>query len=217
MSETKFKVGDRVRVVTKSGNDPLIGKLGTILESNDRDIYVLASIDGIEASNIWFARCNLELVEPAPVGKEPEAPQPRFKVGDRVRVRKPKDPESGWISPEMDIYDGGVYEIERKGGSAVRFKNHLEWAFLHEWLEPAPVVKECLTVDNVNHPPHYNQGGIECLEAIKAALGDGFVAHLRGNVIKYLWRCEHKGGVEDLKKAAWYLDRAIKEMEVKGE
>jgi hypothetical protein len=69
-----------------------------------------------------------------------------------------------------------------------------------------------LTVDNVNHPAHYNQGGIECIEAIKAALGDGFPDYLRGNVIKYLWRYDLKGGVEDLKKAAWYLDRAIKEM-----
>ena len=78
-------------------------------------------------------------------------------------------------------------------------------------------MSETQTSDNVNHPPHYNQGGIECIEAIKAALGDGFVAYLRGNVIKYLWRCEHKGGIEDLRKAAFYLDRAIKEMEVKGE
>jgi hypothetical protein len=141
----------------------------------------------------------------------------KFKVGDRVRVRKPKDPESGWISPEMDIYDGGVYEIQRKGGSAVRFKNHLEWAFLHKWLEPPPTVNECLTVDNVNHPAHYNQGGIECIDAIKAATGSGFVKYCTGNVIKYLWRYDNKGGAEDLKKAAWYLDRAIKEMEVSGE
>ena len=141
----------------------------------------------------------------------------KFKVGDRVRVRKPKESNTGWISPEMDIYDGGVYEIQREWGGAVRFKNYLEWAFRHEWLEPAPVVKECLTTDNVKHPPHYNQGGIECIEAIKAALGDGFVAYLRGNCIKYLWRCEHKGGIEDLRKAAFYLDRAIKEMEVTSE
>ena len=78
-------------------------------------------------------------------------------------------------------------------------------------------MSETQTVDNVNHPPHYNQGGIECIEAIKAALGDGFVAYLRGNCIKYLWRCEHKGGIEDLRKAAFYLDRAIKEMEVISE
>jgi hypothetical protein len=84
-------------------------------------------------------------------------------------------------------------------------------------VEPAPTVNECSKPDNVNHPPHYNQGGIECIEAIKAALGDGFTAYLRGNVLKYLWRCEHKGGTEDLRKAAWYLDRAIKEMEVTSE
>ena len=141
----------------------------------------------------------------------------KFQVGDIVRVRKPKESNAGWMSPEMDIYDGGVYEIQSEWGGAVRFKNCLQWAFRHEWFEPAPSVKECLTVDNVNHPPHYNQGGIECIEAIKAALGDGFVAYLRGNVIKYLWRCEHKGGIEDLRKAAFYLDRAIKEMEVTSE
>ena len=141
----------------------------------------------------------------------------KFKVGDRVRVRKPKESNAGWMSPEMDIYDGGVYEIEREWRGAVRFKNCLQWAFRHEFLEPAPAVKECLTVDNVNHPAHYNQGGIECIEAIKAALGDGFVSYLRGNVLKYIWRCEHKGGIEDLRKAAFYLDRAIKEMEVTSE
>ena len=141
----------------------------------------------------------------------------KFKVGDRVRVRKPKESNVGWFSPEMDIYDGGVYEIQTEWGGAVRFKNCLQWAFRYEWLEPAPVVNECLTVDNVNHPPHYNQGGIECIEAIKAATGSGFVKYCTGNVIKYLWRYDNKGGLEDLKKAAWYLDRAIKEMEVTSE
>jgi len=101
------------------------------------------------------------------------------------------------------IFDGSVLSCFQE--------HHLRLA------EPAPSGNECLATDNVNHPPHYNQGGIECLEAIKAALGDGFVAYLRGNVIKYLWRCEHKGGIEDLRKAAWYLDRAIKEMEVTSE
>jgi hypothetical protein len=141
----------------------------------------------------------------------------KFKVGDRVRVRKPKESNVGWMSPDMDGYDDGIYEVKGNFGSSVTFMNEPCWYFRHEWLEPAPAVKECLTVDNVNHPAHYNQGGIECLEAIKAALGDGFADYLRGNVMKYLWRCEHKGGVEDLKKAAWYLDRAIKEMEVSSE
>jgi len=64
--------------------------------------------------------------------------------------------------------------------------------------------------DNVNHPDHYTAGGVECLDAIEAALGpEGFAAYIRGNCIKYLWRAPHKGGLEDLRKARWYLTRLI--------
>jgi hypothetical protein len=67
--------------------------------------------------------------------------------------------------------------------------------------------------DPVNHPPHYNAGDIECIDAIHAALGrEGFIAYCQGNAIKYLWRHEHKGGVEDWRKADWYINRAIKEL-----
>lgn len=64
--------------------------------------------------------------------------------------------------------------------------------------------------DNVNHPPHYLAGGIECIEAIRAALTDEeWRGYIKGNVIKYIWRERHKGGTESLRKAAWYLDRLI--------
>ena len=65
--------------------------------------------------------------------------------------------------------------------------------------------------DPIN-PSHYKQGSIECIEAIKAALGEGFPDYLRGNVMKYLWRYKEKGGVDDLKKSAWYCDRLIEEV-----
>lgn len=65
--------------------------------------------------------------------------------------------------------------------------------------------------DNVNGPAHYTSGSIECIVAIQAALGKEFKGFLRGNVIKYLWRYQDKGGVEDLRKARWYLERLIKE------
>jgi hypothetical protein len=65
--------------------------------------------------------------------------------------------------------------------------------------------------DPIN-PSHYKQGGIECIEAMKVALGGGFFGYLRGNAIKYLWRYDKKNGVEDLKKARWYLDRLVKEV-----
>ena len=60
--------------------------------------------------------------------------------------------------------------------------------------------------DKVNSPSHYNQGDVECIDGLKAALGDGFAPYLRGNIMKYLWRCEHKGRtLEDLEKAQKYL------------
>ena len=64
--------------------------------------------------------------------------------------------------------------------------------------------------DPVNHPDHYTIGNIECLDAIKAALGDNYKYYVQGNVLKYIWRFNHKNGLEDLKKARFYLDDLIK-------
>ena len=65
--------------------------------------------------------------------------------------------------------------------------------------------------DQVNHPNHYTQGGIECIEAMEAAMSpEAFRGYCKGNVIKYLWRYESKGNpVQDLLKAQWYLERLI--------
>lgn len=65
--------------------------------------------------------------------------------------------------------------------------------------------------DMVNHPPHYTQGSVECIDAIRAALGDeGLVAFCRGNALKYLWRTGQKGdAVQDLEKAIWYITKAV--------
>ena len=64
-------------------------------------------------------------------------------------------------------------------------------------------------VDNVNNPPHYNQAGIECIDAIHAATDEGFEYYLQGNIMKYIWRYKYKNGTEDLKKAQWYLSKLI--------
>ena len=68
--------------------------------------------------------------------------------------------------------------------------------------------------DNVNSPAHYRQGGIECIEAINASMSEeGFRDYLKGNVMKYIWRYEHKGRViEDIEKALWYLNRLKDEL-----
>jgi hypothetical protein len=67
----------------------------------------------------------------------------------------------------------------------------------------------------VDNPPHYNQSGIECIDAIQAVTEEGFEYYLQGNILKYLWRYRYKNGVEDLKKAEWYLRKLIIQKEKK--
>ncbi len=130
-----------------------------------------------------------------------------MKAGDKVWVLCEVAIANNDESLYIDIrHDGAVFEAKRSDCRLV---------------EP-PAIKDSLTTepncpeipnsssDPIN-PSHYKQGGIECIEAIKAALGDGFPDYLRGNVMKYLWRYKEKGGVDDLRKSAWYLDRLFKE------
>ena len=80
--------------------------------------------------------------------------------------------------------------------------------------EPIKVVKPTtedsqMYIEAVNHPTHYTQGGIECIDAIRAALTEEeFKGFCKGNALKYVWRSGKKGDEkEDFKKAAWYLER----------
>lgn len=72
-------------------------------------------------------------------------------------------------------------------------------------------------IDNINQPPHYNTGDIECIQAIQSSMTTRqFQGYLKGNVMKYIWRYEYKSKmVEDLKKANWYLERLITTYEEK--
>lgn len=66
--------------------------------------------------------------------------------------------------------------------------------------------------DDVNRPSHYNYGKVECIEAIEESMTpEAFKGYLKGNAIKYLWRYERKSNaIQDLQKAAWYLNRLTK-------
>lgn len=80
-------------------------------------------------------------------------------------------------------------------------------------------LNECIgqDVDVINHPSHYTRGSVECIDAIASAtVGKyGIEAVCVANAIKYLWRYEEKNGLEDVKKAAWYLNKLISELESK--
>ena len=94
----------------------------------------------------------------------------------------------------MTSYKNIMDEIEQSGKEAYSFATKIR-------------------TDMVNNPPHYNASGIECIDAIAAATGEGFEHYLQGNIMKYLWRYRYKNGTEDLKKARWYLDKLITEVE----
>lgn len=69
-------------------------------------------------------------------------------------------------------------------------------------------------MSDATSPDHYKRGGIECIDAIRAAMSpSGFCDYCLGNVIKYGFRWRHKNGVEDLKKARVYLNWLIEAAE----
>jgi hypothetical protein len=80
---------------------------------------------------------------------------------------------------------------------------------------PYPVPGQSINVDPINHPAHYKVGGIETIEYMKAkSTPEEFKGHLRLTAIKYLSRTGYKDdALQDLKKAQWYLNRLIEEIE----
>jgi len=69
--------------------------------------------------------------------------------------------------------------------------------------------------DSVNHPSHYTNGNVECIDAIRSSMNFYlFCGYLQGNIMKYVWRYRLKEHpVEDLKKARWYIDKLIETLE----
>lgn len=65
-----------------------------------------------------------------------------------------------------------------------------------------------MSKENVDHPKHYNShpSGVECITVVE------HMTFNIGNAIKYLWRADHKNGLEDLKKAEWYVRREIERL-----
>ena len=99
-------------------------------------------------------------------------------------------------------------KAEEESTASLQSRANAAWAADEEKLLEEFYVDK---TDMVNSPPHYNQAGVECIEAIRAATDEGYEYYLQGNIIKYLWRYRYKNGVEDLKKAQWYLNKLIEE------
>jgi len=72
--------------------------------------------------------------------------------------------------------------------------------------------------DDINHPSHYTQGSIECIDAIAEVVKDmkGMDAVDTANAMKYMWRWPHKNGSKDVRKAIWYMVDLVKRLEAEG-
>ena len=127
---------------------------------------------------------------------------------ERKRQELIKDMEKAGIE-QLD-YDSDVKTIIRDGNG-----NVLDI----QMKEPGESFNSCRArngFDMVNHPNHYKaKNGMEVIDVIEAFTANlsGYEATHTGNVIKYICRWKEKNGLEDLKKAQWYLNRLIKNIE----
>ena len=127
---------------------------------------------------------------------------------ERKRQKLIKDMEKAGIE-QLD-YDSDVKTIIRDGNG-----NVLDI----QMKEPGESFNSCRArngLDMVNHPSHYKaKNGMEVIDVIEAFTAnlEGYEATHTGNVIKYICRWKEKNGLEDLKKAQWYLNRLIKNIE----
>jgi hypothetical protein len=129
------------------------------------------------------------------------------KIPEAVCFRREKS--NVWVVAKSHEHDVGFAfgdTAEAAWQSAARHLGSDEGDEFRELLDCfTPIPPE---IDMVNLPPHYRTGGIEAIDAIEAALtAEEFRGFIKGNVLKYCWREKHKGSDEDLKKAAWYLNR----------
>lgn len=150
---------------------------------------------------------------------------------DEIVIRKCKDPLL-WYNDKIDRvfevieYDAltKVYWVAAGTGRNIVYEEDCKpWGLSDavkaagEAMNSADLFGDRVTCkaypDNVEKPLHYTAGHIECIDAIKAATTqEEFEGFLRGNVLKYLWRCNLKSNkTEDLNKARWYLNRLIEE------
>lgn len=140
-----------------------------------------------------------------------------YKVGDKVRIKS-----INWYNEQSNedgvIDAGGVYLTpsmkEFCGRCATITENIIGNTYKiredrGEWLWSAEMFEGLVGEDMVNSPAHYNQGEMECIDAMVGAYGREEVkTFCKINAFKYLWRLGHKDAEEqEIGKIRWYLDK----------
>jgi hypothetical protein len=182
-------------------------------------VWVQAEVIDIEGSSVrvqgplcsgafWVVRRDCKPVEPEAVEKQSLTTESDLVEKDDLIPFKVGDPVVSWNGRK-----GIVEALNEIEGFPITVRHSMREQVFYK-LGGVKHDETTQASDPVN-PSHYKQESIECIEAIKAALRGGFTPWLWGNILKYTWRWPNKNGIEDLKKARWYLDRLIQEEEVK--
>ena len=149
----------------------------------------------------------------------------KFKIGDKVKVLSynlndcdaPKEYignigaitsiDTGSVLPYKIVFDNDFWWYQEKDLESIEDTTEIK-------VNDTPASPHD---DPVNHPSHYNQSSIECIDAIQAATNglDGFEGHCTGTSMKYTWRWKFKNGTEDIRKSIWYLQKLLKYEEAK--
>ena len=156
-------------------------------ESYSSSGTTITGYDSTFSDTTWFDR--IDETSPICMGPEPEKQE--------ISLTKNYTVETAAL-PWNEITELVTEKIQKKESEKISKEEEVkEDTRMHQF-------------DNVQRPMHYAAGSIECIDAIEAQLSaEEFRGYLKGNVIKYLWREKHKGGIESLQKAKWYLNRII--------
>ena len=140
-----------------------------------------------------------------------------FKAGDKIKWNRFE-----WFG-EGEVLDKAAYSEDY---ITVRFSDYEHYQDkiavgvfdYHEIPKNEATLVTKQTKDMVNSPAHYNFGSIECIDYLKDNMPhDAFLGYLEGNAKKYMHRWRYKGkSTEDIKKAIWYQQRLLKELEAQG-
>jgi transposase len=165
------------------------------------------------------------------IAEQFEKSYPRMKLGMiKAKITMLLSDKKSGLGAKKDKEEKRLIEESRQAASTVKESAENAKQFLENRGIDIEAVKKSLdmltsditthveTSDNINQPPHYLTGGIEVTDYIQAKLmPEGFEGFCIGTALRYISRYRLKGGLSDLKKAQWYLNRIIRVKEEIGQ
>lgn len=150
-----------------------------------------------------------------------KAPIPKIsELIDAIRASRYYRETIRFADFELRNKENGVFEIfkDRKFCKSLRIKEKEDIIdainAIKDDLIKIGFIYDLKNISDPINPTHYNKGGIECIDALKSSMTrEAFLGHLKATAIAYLWRYEDKGGLEDIKKTKWYVEKLIETLE----